>query len=135
MSSKKKGTLRGSAINIRLTVPSSQSRQGSFSNYNRRNPSTRPNAITAPGMRKPTPKPTPKPKQQSILWRLFWLIITIYAVKKAYGCNSHESKFILVPVLALAFFYSPHYLLYYAIFHFILRVPCKTAVGSMSLNV
>jgi hypothetical protein len=133
MSSKKKGTLRGSSINIRLTAPS-QSRQGSFSNYNRRNPSTRPKSITASGKRKPKPKPKSKPKQ-SILWRLFWLIITIYAVKKAYGCNSHESKFMLVPVLALAFFYSPYYLLYYAIFHFVLRVPCKTAVGSMSLNV
>jgi hypothetical protein len=83
-----------------------------------------------------TASPTPNWKsKQSIFWKLFWWAVTIYAVKNAYGCNRHESKLMLVPVLALAFFYSPYYLLYYAIFHFILRVPCKSAVGSMSLNV
>jgi hypothetical protein len=72
---------------------------------------------------------------KDILWKLLWLAVTYYALTKAYQCNKHESKLILVPVLVLAFFFSPYYLIYYGIFHFILRVPCMTAVGSMSLNV
>ena len=79
---------------------------------------------------KPSPWTT-----KSLLWKLLWLAVTYYAVRKAYQCNKHESKLILIPVVALAFFYSPHYLIYYGIFHFILRVPCMTGVGSMSLNV
>jgi hypothetical protein len=72
---------------------------------------------------------------KDILWKLLWLAVTYYALTKAYQCNKHESKLILVPVLVLAFFFSPYYLIYYGIFHFMLRVPCMTAVGSMSLNV
>ncbi len=81
-------------------------------------------------------KDTNKEKRWTAKWifmRLFWILLTIYAVKKSYQCNKHESKLLLVPVVILAFFYSPYYLLYYGIYHFILRVPCVSAVGNMGV--
>jgi len=82
----------------------------------------------------------PKKEEQkwSLMWILrkaFWLYVMYYAVKTAYQCNQHESKFIMIPVVLVAFFYSPYYLAYYFLYHFILRVPCAMSVGNSTVMV
>ena len=76
-----------------------------------------------------------QPKWKRILWTLIGYAMSIYAVKLAYSCNKHESKFIMIPVIIAAWIFTPYYLAYYGLFHFLLRVPCAMPVGTVTANI
>ena len=92
-------------------------------------------ASSAPSSSSSVKKQPEQPKWKRTLWWIFTYVIAIYSVILAYRCNKHESKFIMIPVMILAWFFSPYYLAYYGLYHFILRVPCSMPVGTATANI
>ena len=62
-------------------------------------------------------------------------ILNFYAVYLAYKCNKHEHVAIMILVCILAWFLWPYYLVYYAVYHWALRVPCVMSFGSSSVRI
>ena len=53
----------------------------------------------------------------------------ILALYLCYKCNVHEMFVLRILYLIIAFFFSKYYLLYYIVYHGLLRAPCALAFG------
>ena len=57
-------------------------------------------------------------------------LFSFFAVYQAWTCNRYEYMIVRLIICLVAFRFTKYYMLYYTIFHWILRYPCANAFGS-----
>ena len=61
----------------------------------------------------------------------FWTLLALYF---SYKCNVHEMMVLRILYMIVTYMFAPYYLIYYAVYHGIMRRPCANPFGATGVT-